>query len=86
MVQCLLRHGAGWCEDGVGDLLCSAVGMECSDIKCGSVCEMYFPMYSQARASVLGSKSNLFSEVKMRWKLAASFLHNLFSKHLVLCM
>ncbi|XP_078346978.1 uncharacterized protein LOC144632254 isoform X3 [Oculina patagonica] len=25
VVQCLLRHGAGWCEDGVGDLLCSAV-------------------------------------------------------------
>lgn len=28
VVQCLLRHGAGWCEDGVGDLLCGAVGME----------------------------------------------------------
>ena len=26
MVQCLLRHGASWCEDGVGDLLCKAVG------------------------------------------------------------
>ncbi|XP_022788411.1 ammonium transporter 1-like isoform X2 [Stylophora pistillata] len=25
VVQCLLRHGAGWCEDGVGDLLCSAI-------------------------------------------------------------
>lgn len=33
MVQCLLRHGAGWCEDGVGDLLCSAVGMEGSYMK-----------------------------------------------------
>lgn len=30
VVQCLLRHGAGWCEDGVGDLLCSAIGMVCS--------------------------------------------------------
>ena len=27
VVQCLLRHGAGWCEDGIGDLLCIAVGM-----------------------------------------------------------
>lgn len=25
VVQCLLRHGASWCEDGVGDLLCKAV-------------------------------------------------------------
>ena len=33
VVQCLLRHGAGWCEDGVGDLLCSTVGMEGSYIK-----------------------------------------------------
>ena len=26
VAQCLLRHGAGWREDGLGDLLCSAVG------------------------------------------------------------
>ena len=27
VVQSLLRHGASWSEDGIGDLLCIAVGM-----------------------------------------------------------
>ena len=27
IVVSLLRHGASWSEDGIGDLLCVAVGM-----------------------------------------------------------
>lgn len=52
MVQCLLRHGAGWCEDGVGDLLCSAVGMESSYIKCAGFSNGLTSVSANGRASV----------------------------------
>ena len=52
MVQCLLRHGAGWCEDGVGDLLCSAVGMEFSYMKCAGFSSRLTSVRANGRAIV----------------------------------
>lgn len=26
IVQCLIRHGCSWTQDGAGDILCAAVG------------------------------------------------------------